>query len=53
MVDPKLFEFVGYDPARYSGFAFGWGLERIAMLRHEIPDLRVLWRNDLRFSRQF
>jgi phenylalanyl-tRNA synthetase alpha chain len=53
MVDPQLFEFVGYDPERYSGFAFGWGLERIAMLRHELPDLRELWRNDLRFARQF
>jgi phenylalanyl-tRNA synthetase alpha chain len=53
MVDPKLFELVGYDPERYSGFAFGWGLERIAMLRHEFPDLRELWRNDLRFSGQF
>ncbi|MBM3678764.1 MAG: phenylalanine--tRNA ligase subunit alpha [Actinobacteria bacterium] len=53
MVDPALFAFVGYDPDRYSGFAFGWGLERIAMLRHEFPDLRELWRNDLRFSRQF
>jgi phenylalanyl-tRNA synthetase alpha chain len=53
VVDPKLFEFVGYDPERYSGFAFGWGLERIAMLRHEFPDLRELWRNDLRFARQF
>jgi phenylalanyl-tRNA synthetase alpha chain len=53
MVDPQLFEFVGYDPERYSGFAFGWGLERIAMLRHEFPDLRELWRNDLRFGRQF
>ncbi len=53
IVDPKLFEFVGYDPERYSGFAFGWGLERIAMLRHEFPDLRELWRNDLRFARQF
>ena len=53
MVDPALFEFVGYDPERYSGFAFGWGLERIAMLRHEFPDLRELWRNDLRFTRQF
>jgi phenylalanyl-tRNA synthetase alpha chain len=53
MVDPKLFEFVGYDPERFSGFAFGWGLERIAMLRHEFPDLRELWRNDLRFSGQF
>jgi phenylalanyl-tRNA synthetase alpha chain len=53
MVDPKLFEFVGYDPERYSGFAFGWGLERIAVLRHGIPDLRDLWRNDLRLLRQF
>ena len=47
MVDPALFEFVGYDPERYTGFAFGWGLERIAVLRHGIPDLRELWRNDL------
>jgi phenylalanyl-tRNA synthetase alpha chain len=53
MVDPTLFARVGYDPERFSGFAFGWGLERIAMLRHEFPDLRELWRNDLRFSRQF
>jgi phenylalanyl-tRNA synthetase alpha chain len=53
MVDPRLFEHVGYDPEQVSGFAFGWGLERIAMLRHEFPDLRELWRNDLRFSRQF
>jgi phenylalanyl-tRNA synthetase alpha chain len=53
VVDPKLFEFVGYDPERYTGFAFGIGLERIAMLRHEFPDLRELWRNDLRFARQF
>jgi phenylalanyl-tRNA synthetase alpha chain len=53
MVDPALYEFVGYDPERYTGFAFGWGLERIAMLRHEFPDLRELWRNDLRFARQF
>jgi phenylalanyl-tRNA synthetase alpha chain len=53
MVDPALFEFVGYDTERYTGFAFGWGLERIAMLRHEFPDLRELWRNDLRFASQF
>jgi phenylalanyl-tRNA synthetase alpha chain len=53
MVDPALYEFVGYDPERYTGFAFGWGLERIAVLRHGIPDLRELWRNDLRFARQF
>ena len=53
MVDPALFEFVGYDAERFTGFAFGWGLERIAMLRHEFPDLRELWRDDLRFSGQF
>ncbi|TML69602.1 MAG: phenylalanine--tRNA ligase subunit alpha [Actinobacteria bacterium] len=53
MVDPRLFEFVGYDPERYSGFAFGWGLERMAVLRHGIPDLRELWRDDLRLLTQF
>jgi phenylalanyl-tRNA synthetase alpha chain len=53
MVDPALFEFVGYDPERYTGFAFGWGLERIAVLRHGIPDLRELWRNDPRLLTQF
>jgi phenylalanyl-tRNA synthetase alpha chain len=53
VVDPRLFEFVGYDPERYTGFAFGWGLERIAVLRHGIPDLRELWRDDLRLLRQF
>jgi phenylalanyl-tRNA synthetase alpha chain len=53
MVDPNLFDFVGYDAERYTGFAFGWGLERIAVLRHGIPDLRELWRNDPRFVRQF
>jgi phenylalanyl-tRNA synthetase alpha chain len=44
---------VGYDPEEVSGFAFGLGLERIAMLRHGVPDLRMLWDNDLRFLRQF
>jgi phenylalanyl-tRNA synthetase alpha chain len=53
MVDPALFEFVGYDPERWTGFAFGWGLERIAVLRHGIPDLRLLWRNDPRLLAQF
>ncbi len=53
MVDPNVFEFVGYDPERYTGFAFGWGLERIAVLRHGIPDLRELWRNDPRLLGQF
>jgi phenylalanyl-tRNA synthetase alpha chain len=53
MVDPNLFDFVGYDKERYTGFAFGWGLERIAVLRHGIPDLRELWRNDPRLASQF
>jgi phenylalanyl-tRNA synthetase alpha chain len=53
MVDPNLFDFVGYDQERYTGFAFGWGLERIAVLRHGIPDLRELWRNDPRLLEQF
>jgi phenylalanyl-tRNA synthetase alpha chain len=53
MVDPNLFEFVGYDPEVWTGFAFGWGLERIAVLRHGLPDLRELWQNDLRLLSQF
>lgn len=53
MVDPAVFGHVGYDPEEVSGFAFGLGLERIAMLRHGLPDLRQLWENDLRLLRQF
>ncbi len=53
VVDPAVFEAVGYDPQVWSGFAFGLGIERIAMLRHGFPDLRLLWENDLRFLRQF
>jgi phenylalanyl-tRNA synthetase alpha chain len=56
MVDPALYEFVGtdrYDPERISGFAFGLGLERIAQLRHGIPDIRLFWQNDLRVLSQF
>lgn len=53
VVDPAVFEAVGYDPEVWSGFAFGFGIERIAMLRHGFPDLRLLWENDLRFLRQF
>ncbi len=53
MVDPNVFEFVGYDPEKVSGFAFGWGLERMALLRHGIPDIRMLWENDLRLLEQF
>ena len=53
VVDPNVLENVGYDPEKVSGFAFGLGLERIAMLRHGVPDLRMFWENDLRFLRQF
>ena len=53
MVDPNVLEFVGYDPDVYTGFAFGLGLERIALLRHKLPDVRQLWENDLRLLRQF
>src|SRR5919109_2406090 len=47
MVDPYLFEFVGLDPEEWTGFAFGMGLERVAMLRHGLPALGLLWENDL------
>jgi phenylalanyl-tRNA synthetase alpha chain len=56
MVDPNVFEVVrehGYDPERIQGYAFGMGIERIAMLRHRVPDLRVFFDNDLRFLEQF
>ncbi len=53
VVDPNVLRNVGYDPEHVSGFAFGLGLERIAMLRHGVPDLRMFWENDLRFLRQF
>lgn len=54
MVDPNVFGFVsGYDPARVTGFAFGFGVERIAMLRHGMGDLRFLFENDLRMLEQF
>ena len=53
MVDPYLYEFVGWDPDEYTGFAFGMGIERTAQLRHVIPGIRPFWDNDLRFLRQF
>ena len=53
MVDPNVFIACGYDPERYRGFAFGMGVERIAMLRHGVPDIRLFYENDLRFLRQF
>ncbi|MDX6689672.1 MAG: phenylalanyl-tRNA synthetase alpha chain, partial [Solirubrobacteraceae bacterium] len=56
MVDPNVFGYVeeyGYDPAKVQGFAFGLGVERIAMLKHGVPDLRLLYDNDVRFLEQF
>ena len=52
-VDPQVFVNVGYDPDEWSGFAFGLGIERIAMLRHGLPDLRLFWENDVRVLEQF
>ena len=56
MVDPNVFQYVreyGYDPEKVQGFAFGMGIERIAMLKHGVPDLRLLYDNDVRFLEQF
>ena len=53
MVHPAVLEAVGYDPDRVSGFAFGTGIERIAMLKYRIPDIRLFYENDLRFLEQF
>lgn len=53
MVNPKVFENVGYDPEKYTGFAFGMGVERIAMLFYGIGDIRLFYENDVRFLRQF
>ncbi len=53
MVHPQVFENVGYDPAVWTGWAFGFGIERIAMIRYGINDIRLFYENDLRFLRQF
>ena len=53
MVHPKVFEYCGIDPEEYRGFAFGLGVERLAMLRYGVNDLRMFFENDLRFLRQF
>jgi phenylalanyl-tRNA synthetase alpha chain len=53
MVDPAVFGFVGYDPAKYSGFAFGMGIERMTMLRHNIDDIQQFFLGDVRFLEQF
>ena len=53
MVHPKVLLNVGYDPDELTGFAFGMGIERIAMLRHGISNIRLFYENDLRFLEQF
>jgi phenylalanyl-tRNA synthetase alpha chain len=53
MVHPEVFRHVGIDPERYTGYAFGLGVERMAMLRYGVNDLRLFFENDLRFLRQF
>jgi phenylalanyl-tRNA synthetase alpha chain len=53
MVHPTVLANVGYDPERYTGFAFGGGYDRLAMIRFGIPDIRLLWENDVRFLEQF
>jgi len=53
MIDPEVFKMVDYDPEEYSGFAFGLGIERIAMLKYGIDDIRLFYENDLRFLNQF
>ncbi len=53
MVDPNVFQYCGIDPEKYTGFAFGIGVERVAALRYDLPDLRMLMTGDMRFLRQF
>jgi phenylalanyl-tRNA synthetase alpha chain len=53
MVDPEVFRHVGYDSERYTGFAFGWGLDRMAMLRYRVNDIKLFFEGDVRFARQF
>jgi phenylalanyl-tRNA synthetase alpha chain len=53
MVHPKVLEFGGIDPEEFTGYAFGMGAERLAMLRYGVDDLRLFFDNDLRFLRQF
>ncbi len=53
MVDPNVFKYVGYDSEKYTGYAFGMGIERIGLLKYNIPDIRIYFENDLRFLKQF
>lgn len=53
MVHPKVFEYAGYPKGKYTGLAFGLGVERMTMLKYGIPDIRLFYENDLRFLEQF
>ena len=53
MVNPRVLDMCGIDSKKYSGFAFGMGIERLTLLKYNVPDLRYLYENDLRFLRQF
>ena len=53
VVNPRVLEMSNIDPEKYSGFAFGMGIERIAMIKYGIPDMRILFENDVRFLRRF
>lgn len=53
MVHPSVFEYVGYDPEKVTGFAFGMGLERVAILKWDVDDIRLFYENDVRFLEQF
>jgi len=53
MVHPSVLKSMGVDPEKYSGFAFGMGIERLTMLRYNVNDLRSFFENDLRFLKQF
>jgi len=53
MVHPAVFEAVGYDAERHTGFAFGVGIERVAMLKYGVDDIRLFYENDMRFLEQF
>jgi len=53
IIHPAVFDHVGYDPERWSGFAFGLGLDRMAMLKYGIPNIKLLYENDVRFLEAF
>jgi len=53
MVDPTVFGFVNYDSEKYTGYAFGWGIERTIAMKTDLGDIRLLYQNDLRFLEQF